>query len=495
MAWDASRLRKRITWLNTAGGFDNQLVYSTIAEEAAGLPDAKVMDILKRLEDNYEKVWDPMRWVLSSIDKAHWASEGLDEALDAMLRRRIRWLNSEGGFESRLSYAKVSEAAVGVDGRRLMNVLRFLEERWEWVDDPTAWVCTALRKALQSHSGGGVDAAGGWASWADDWAGAWGGAWDGSWGGAPDGGKGWGMSQKGGSGFGVEDQAAFEDFYGKLWRRIMWLNTKGGFDGKIEYPNIAEIAEFANKDKVFELLQYLEDHWDEVKNPTAWVCTALRKAGSATYPAHDSYEVWGGESYTLEDDKDRRLRTRIRWLNNEGGFENRILYDTIAEAAWDSEIGWVMEVLKNLEDRWESIDDPNSWVVAQLRHGRGGKAAKGGSTGGKGGGKAGKGGGRAGRAGGLGGDAWWSGIGGGDDEDWEKAFDRKLRSRVRWLNNEGGFENRLIYAKVAEAAADVPAARVFTALRYLEDKGKEQVEDPTSWVCAGLVKAKRQAAQ
>lgn len=422
--FDDSRLRKRVAWLNNFGGFENQIIYSKVAEAAQGLTDNKVMEILKYVEDNYDKVWDPMRWILSSLDKAKQASEGLDADVDQQLRKRIRWLNNEGGFENKIMYAKIAEAAVGLDSRKVMEVLKYLEERWEWVEDPTAWVCAALRKAATEAGGGGpARGAGGSGAWAPPGKGK---------------GKGEGGSAAGGGKGG--GQGNYDDFYDKLWRRIGWLNTRGGFDNSIQYSKIAEHSEGVDNARVMDLLSYVEENWQKIADPTAWLCQSLQTA------RRDG----GGASAAWDEVKDRKLRTRIRWLNNEGGFENSIIYSKVAEAAQSVDTGRVMEILQNLEDNWERVGDPTAWVCSSLR--------------------------RSGQSGAV-----------------DQEFDRKLRARVRWLNNEGGFENSINYSKIAQVSGDVPSERVFTALKYLEEKGPGSVEDPTSWVCAGIAKAKRAA--
>ena len=48
----------------------------------------------------------------------NWAAAGAGEGLDRKLRRRIGWLNGEGGFDGVLNYDKISEAADGCSGAR-----------------------------------------------------------------------------------------------------------------------------------------------------------------------------------------------------------------------------------------------------------------------------------------------------------------------------------------------------------------------------------------
>jgi len=422
MSFDDSRLRSRVAWLNNAGGFENSINYSRIAEAAEGLPTKQVMDMLRYLEQNRDKVREPTRWLCSSLDKAREASVGLAEDVDRQLRKRVRWLNNDGGFDNRIVYSKLAEAASSLDNpKKVMEVLQFLEESWQWVEDPTAWVCAALRKAAAEQSQSDKPPT---VVWADDA----------------------GTHRRYDSGQAVlrsrqydsgKGKASYDDFYDKLWRRILWLNSKGGFDNAIQYPKVAEAVEGVHHPIVFDLLTRLENEWQKVPNCTAWLCRELRKA------AQNGADVDGHN-----DAKDEKVRRRVRWLNNEGGFENVIRYDKIMEASDGMSVSNVLDVLKSLEEHWPSVKDPNAWIAAALRRAQ-------------------------------------------PTEALDPDLDRRLRSRIRWLNESGGFGNTIIYSKIAKVAVGAPSDRVFEALRYLEEKGSDCVEDPTAWVCAGIQKAKK----
>mmetsp|Transcript_95553 Transcript_95553/g.270151 ORF Transcript_95553/g.270151 Transcript_95553/m.270151 type:complete len:437 (+) Transcript_95553:139-1449(+) len=349
MASFDEKLKKRIAWLNKAGGFENSIIYTRVAEAADGLDYGKVMEILKYLEENWDKVWDATAWICSTMQKAKQASTGLNPEVDEPLRRRIRWLNNTGGFENAITYSKVAEASVGLSASKVMEVLKYLEDSWENVEDPTAWVCSALRKA-SGEAAYGADA---W--WGND-------TWDAprsrgtpspSQGGGT--GKGSGKA-KGKTRAGADSGADLDE---QLRRRVRWLNGLGGFEESINYTKVAHEAEAAGPGKALELLKYLEENWQKVGDPTAWLCSSLRRARDAS----------GG----LEPDFDKQLRSRIRWLNNAGGFENTITYMKVAEAAVGVEIEKVMEILKYLEDRYEDVEDPTAWVcsaLAKVRSGR-----------------------------------------------------------------------------------------------------------------------------
>lgn len=348
MATHDAKLRQRIAWLNTAGGFENGIVYSKVAEAGEDLEIGKVMDVLKYLEDNYDKVWDPTAWVCSSLHKAREAGTERDPDIEAVLRRRIRWLNNDGGFENTIIYTKVADAAVGLTVDQVMSALHLLESRWQSVEDPTAWVCTALRKAAQSEGGGysgsGGTGAGGSGGWSQSRAsGGRGQAWD------YGGDYGW---------ISANWDTAWDEFEPKLKKRIRWLNTNGGFDNAIIYDKVAEHAYNVDGYRVFEILKRLESNWEKVSNPTSWICRALRAE-------QGDWDTTTSASKELDTDADRRLRRRVRWLNNAGGFNNAIIYSKIAAAAAGGDK--VFDVLDKLEDRGpKDVQDPTWWVCKAL---------------------------------------------------------------------------------------------------------------------------------
>ena len=78
----------------------------------------------------------------------HWTPKA-----DQKWRKRIGWLNGEaGGFEGTISYDKVAEVAEGLACSAVMQVLKNIENKNGDINDPTAWICTGLRKAGGGHA-------------------------------------------------------------------------------------------------------------------------------------------------------------------------------------------------------------------------------------------------------------------------------------------------------------------------------------------------------
>jgi len=406
------KLRKRIGWLNK-NGFDNAILYTKVAEVAAGADPSRVMDILKQVEEKRDEVTDPNAWVCAAVRKAGgggaavWVPDevpmGADD--DQKLRKRIGWLNKDGGFENALVYTKISEAAAGLPVSGAMAVLKQVEEKKGEVTDPNAWVCSALRKAGGGSAIYSVDVAKAVAAALQTDVGA--------------------------------DQ--------KVRKRIGWLNKDGGFENALNYSKISEAAVGVDVGVVLKLLKDVEEKKDIVKDPTAYVSAALRKAGGGIAD-------WAGAI----DYSDERLRKRIGWLNNQGGFDNAIKYDKVAAAAAGVSTQKVMQLMKDLEEKKDTVNDPTAYVANALRKAGGGQT--------------------------------WAASD--DYQPMEVDSDAKLRKRIGWLNKDGGFGNAIKYDKIAEAAVGVSTADVMKILKELEEN-QDTVKDPTAYAAAALRKTSK----
>jgi len=234
----------------------------------------------------------------------------------------------------------------------------------------------------------------------------------------------------------------------ELHQQISWLNTTGGFADGLVAEKVVEAAAKVPRAHVEKLFKDLEEKKDTVKDPTAWVTSAMRKA---------SGQGGGGAKNQTPEQADQNLRKRIGWLNGEGGgFEGAIIYDKVVAAAGGLAYSDVMKVLQNVEDKKGDVKDPTAWICSGLRKAGGGGApqavAWAGPPPGFGGGW-----GAPPGAGAWGAPAWGPSAG-----QQDPAFDSKVRKRVEWLNTQGGFEGAIVGQKVQEAAAGVDLTRVFS---------------------------------
>mmetsp|Transcript_50362 Transcript_50362/g.155703 ORF Transcript_50362/g.155703 Transcript_50362/m.155703 type:complete len:390 (+) Transcript_50362:112-1281(+) len=371
-------LRKAVDWLNSEGCFFDSLDHEKISGAAAGLPWAVVQAVVNLCVDRRDEVEDHTAFVCNGLAEEqkrphdgsalrYWPSSGGGGGDGAAfsdreweLWERIRWMNTEGGFEDAIRYEDIAEAAAGLETASVMTVLSHLEEKWQEVNDPTSWVRAALvkersGKGSRQRQGGGPRQGGQPGQWGPD---------DG------------------------------------IRQRVAWLNGEGGFKDALQYEQIAEAAWGVDVNFVMKVLNHVLDKKGEVKDPTSWVCAALAKeANSKGVKGWQKGSGGGGKEggcghwkAGTTQDVNREVRRRVAWLNNEGGFQNSIGYQEVADAAAGSEIHTVVKVFQNLQEKRHEIANPTAWVCAALcKEQWGGGKAKGKGYGKDGYGGAGKG--------------------------------------------------------------------------------------------------------
>lgn len=208
--------------------------------------------------------------------------------------------------------------------------------------------------------------------------------------------------------------------------------------------------------------------------------------------------IMGGSASPVDDQK---LRKRIGWLNKNCVFADVLKYDDVKAAAVGVDGHQVMVVLKDLEEKKDTIKSPTAWVVKALKK-RGAEAgvqhypspgpwmggappqadnyqsygmdyqvANYGGGGAMGGGP-------------MGGGAMSGGAMGGFPMAIDGDTDQMIRKKVGWLN-KNGFENSVNYKKVSEAAVGVDSGSVKRIFDDLESN-REKIKDPTAYVAKAL---------
>merc|ERR1712129_511019 len=168
--------------------------------------------------------------------------------------------------------------------------------------------------------------------------------------------------------------------------------------------------------------------------------------------------MYGGQSPMDVDGSTSKLHKRVQWMGDNENFEKPLDFQKVAEAAAGLDSTMQMKVLKDLQEKKDTVRDPTSYVTAAYR-----KVGGGSKGGGKGpptdyGGEWGKGGGKGPPMdyGGEWAPPQWTG--GGDMYGGQSPMDvdgsnSKLHKRGQWLNETEAFEKPLDFQKVAEEAA------------------------------------------
>eukprot|EP00928_Gymnodinium_smaydae_P079327 TRINITY_DN63291_c0_g1_i1.p1 TRINITY_DN63291_c0_g1~~TRINITY_DN63291_c0_g1_i1.p1 ORF type:complete len:560 (+),score=149.14 TRINITY_DN63291_c0_g1_i1:82-1761(+) len=534
MSFDQQEVARRIDWLNGEGGFEDALIEEKVFEAAEGLSTDAVLKILDDLEQNRDNVKNPNAYATSAMrklrqgggDRSGGGGGGSSSAggrggapmsgrmqqapdyshltveqADEKLRKRIKWLNTQGGFDNALNYAKIVEAADGLEYSGVMMILKQVEEKRDEVKDANAWVCAGLRKEARSAAGA-------------------------QWGGAVD--------------FGPPGYAAAPPMYGQQYaqplpyeqpmqmaaarqpvdpelkrrisKRVNWLNGNMDFETPLVLEKVLEASDASgglDGTWAMKVLKDLEEKKDTIRDPTAYVCSAFRKHGAAARSAAAMPAAlppapapgWGyapplapaapaAVFYDVAPAFDEKaVRKKIGWLNNKGGFDNALIYDKIIEAVHAANVdsGTVLRVLGQVEEKVGEVKDPNAWVTSALRKsgGRGPAAAAPPPA------------------------AFyappaapmpqyhhaplgWGGpppmpAAGAMDVD----MDARIRKKIGWLNNNG-FDNAINYKKVVEASEGVDGHLVLEVLKQLEE-AKGEVRDPTAYATSAIRKRRGQS--
>lgn len=469
---DAAELNAVVAELNARCSFAKELDYEALAQVALNAPREEAERLLAEVEQKASSVKDPTAWVTSALRKLNHSS-----AIDIRVKKRVEWLNTQGGFDGALNEEKVLEATRGRhDDSGIMRVLKDVEQKKDEVKDPTAYVTSAIRKIPHGQAiPGSVGPVA-------------------QWGGAQ-------RSNVPGAAAWTGDVAT-ED--AKLRKRIGWLNHNG-FEGKLNYSKILEAAGGLEFSSVFNKLKQLEEHPNraEINDPSGWIAKGLKNeaakmgqqqwagAPAPAWGAQPAAPAWGGppgaawgappaaawggpapqQQWTGDvAQEDQKLRKKIGWLNK-NGFDGKLHYQKILEAAGGLEFSSVFRILQQLEEnpKRAEINDPSGWVAAGLKK----EAAKQGQQ------------------------QWaappaqnWAPAGYGGPAPMDVDATSKLHKRCTWLNGKGGFDGAIVIEKVQEAVGQTGAALgdVLNVLKELEEK-KDEVKNPTAYVTSALRKA------
>lgn len=348
------------------------------------------------------------------------------------LRNVVGYLNVEGGFSNSLNYERIARAAGGLPWSVVEKVINSCKAEKDYILDHTFFVCSELdklpRNGLVGEAGAILPS-------------------------VPEG----------------DGNVSEQD--DELWNRIHWMNTEGGFENAIRYDDVVSSARGLDTAAVVLVLTHLEDKWQEVNDPTSWVCAALHKKrngkGGGKGPSGKGAEPEQGGQPVV----DASVRERVAWLNGEGGFQDSLKYDQVAAKASGLDAALVLKILGHLEDKKGEVNDPTSWVCAALIKEQRSREWSGGSWG---------------HGGGAGAPRQPPAVYGSQpDGGAGQSVDRELRRRIAWLNNEGGFGNTITYRDVADAASGLElsaVARIFDVMQ----ESRKHIANPTDWLTNAL---------
>jgi len=351
------RLRKRIGWLNKNANLQSQLVYDKVGQLLAAIGDAQAMEILKKLEEDATKVRDPTGWVTTAARKL--LPGNLAGAMASMsgsmpsavpsqspvkgviktalkqqqapapamnnilltnqLKKRIGWLNANVPVKEPIQFDGVIAVLTTVGSKQAMEILKHVEENVERINNPTAYIANAARRAAQNALASGT------------------------------------LGQNLTQGVGIVTQQQDEN----LRNQINWLNSSVGLAAPLSYEKVSGPLLGIPQDAATNILRNLEENAQSVRDPDAWVSNAVKRLQAQ--PA--SMAIPGGAT----DPTDGKLRKRIGWLNSHAGLQGDLRYDKVSPLLAQLPSTQAMEILKTLEESAASVPDPTSWVMTAVQ--------------------------------------------------------------------------------------------------------------------------------
>lgn len=295
------------------------------------------------------------------------------EETDRKIRARIMYLNKEGGFNNTIFYPRIKDASVGLTSHQIMPVFMRLQLHKDTIPDPTTYVCNELYRLVAQIRAAGFDCNSG--------------------------------NFGPGAMIGVEDNRPIDDVERKMRARVMWLNKEGGFANGIHYNKVKDAAMGLSVSQIMTVLKSLEQNRDDATDPTDfivrnmksykdWAAGALNVESAtgtlAEVPAANEWmspQEWMNmmfvqveqqtkeakiqeEAKKEQEKTDWKLRVRLMWLNNEGGFNNKINYRRVFEVAVGLPCEVTMNVLEEAQRLRDELPDPTAFICELLNNQR-----------------------------------------------------------------------------------------------------------------------------
>lgn len=495
-----ARLSKRIGWLNQNGKLAKPIKYEDVKDLLGRIGDNKAMQVLKDLENKASEVRDPTAYVVTACKRAGGGGGGggtqrrrqggdarpskkgggqkdqmeveddtstaagedagagaametvKDEPSDQAsietdsaapsgkasererVEAKIQELNSSATLQQELQLDTVLDPLVGAGIRVAFGILKRLEREAAKVEDPSQFVVEAVEKSISKRGSGRLQA-------------------------KPK--RGAAPTVKGVRTMGVLKRTGKvgnnqqKDLLQKIQRRISWLNSNGQLASPVNTTKVAPILVRCGKDEAMNILKNLEENAAKVRDPTGYVSKAAKRMQSGEAPLERPNSARG------EVPPERQLRQEIGRLNKEV-FRNSLRFDRVEPLLLQLPPENGFDILRRLEEKASSVQDPTAWVVAAAKRSAPGMVV--------------------------------------EAQDFNSPRstnsvaaasvvpEMKLQRRVDWLNDHVALNGPLDYDRVSSALMDVGYHAALEILNDLEENAGS-VRDPNGYVIAAARRA------
>lgn len=318
------KIHRRATWLNS-NIFPDRPIDQEAIQALSTVGTARAMALYKEVEEKHEQVKNPSGYLKTAVSRdgpggyaapaanmQHMQSEREEHS---KIQKRITWLNANV-FPDRPIDTEATGAMFGLGISRAFELLKEIEGKAQELRNPTGYLKTAaMREGLAPPEG--------------------------------------------------QDQAKVQAFQeDKVSRRARWLNENLFQDRPIDQEAISAMGSLAIP-RAMELFKDVEEKAAQLRNPGGYLKAAVSRegpGGAVSTPRSAIYAQPAQQGIIPAGDK---LHRRITWLNaNVFGYAP--LDEEAREAAQSVPLDRALEILKDLEGKSSTVQNPSGYVKASI---------------------------------------------------------------------------------------------------------------------------------
>eukprot|EP00434_Breviolum_minutum_P019065 symbB.v1.2.016807.t1/scaffold1292.1/size223628/5 len=323
---DDEKIHRRATWLNSNvfpdRPIDNEAIHALVT-----LGSARAMLLFKDVEEKQDQVKNPSgylkaavardsgsggNYVVQSYNRVQSVQPVQSEGEEMKIHKRVNWLNNNK-FPDRIIDDEAIGAMFGLGIARAFELLKEIEGKADHMRNPSGYLKTA---ALNE-----------------------------------------GLVPPGGTKATVQAPQAFNSQEDKVSRRARWLNENVFQDRPMDDEAIEAMGSLPMS-RAMELFKEVEEKAGQLRNPGGYLKAAVSREGQA--PAAPR-----GPSYQQASSPDK-LHRRITWLNG-NVFGHAPLDQEAREAAASIPLERAFEILKELEGKSDTVQNPSGYVKASIK--------------------------------------------------------------------------------------------------------------------------------